>query len=129
MLVRAADTRLSMIIEYQPLARASHQVYKAMFQGRSAHSSTPRLGINAIELALGALAANQEVELIAIDGGDAVNKVPATCHALVAGAAERLKATELKPYENGAVSESIPHKVVVAASRFVEYLASFASGN
>jgi acetylornithine deacetylase/succinyl-diaminopimelate desuccinylase-like protein len=119
----------ALIIEYQPLPRTSHPVYRATFQGRSAHSSTPRLGVNAIELALGALGANPELELIAIDGGDAVNKVPATCKVLVAGAAERLKAAELKPYENSAVSESIPHKVVVAASRFVEYLESFAAGN
>jgi acetylornithine deacetylase/succinyl-diaminopimelate desuccinylase-like protein len=46
------------------------------FEGRSAHSSTPHLGINAVELALAALGSKPFVEL---KGGTVANKVPARC--------------------------------------------------
>src|SRR5262249_30887759 len=47
-----------------------------IFEGRSAHSSTPHLGVNAIERALDALEGKPFVEL---QGGTVANKVPARC--------------------------------------------------
>lgn len=46
------------------------------FEGRSAHSSTPHLGINAIEKALTALGDSPFIQL---EGGTVANKVPARC--------------------------------------------------
>jgi succinyl-diaminopimelate desuccinylase len=46
------------------------------FEGRSAHSSTPKLGTNAIELALERLAMPDVQGLVEFTGGCAVNKVP-----------------------------------------------------
>ena len=57
------------------------------FDGLSAHSSTPHLGRNAIDLALRWLGGPDVVGLVDADGGGAVNKVPESCdvRALVAG--------------------------------------------
>ncbi len=52
--------------------------------GKAAHSSTPHLGRNAIERALRGLAGHPELKVVELNGGDAVNKVPALCHAAVA---------------------------------------------
>jgi acetylornithine deacetylase/succinyl-diaminopimelate desuccinylase-like protein len=53
-------------------------------RGRSAHSSTPRLGDNAIVRAL-RVARARKLRVVSIRGGDAANKVPALCHLEVAG--------------------------------------------
>lgn len=58
------------------------------FVGAAAHSSTPHLGRNAIESALRFLAGHAEFQVLELEGGDAVNKVPAFCRALVAGGSE-----------------------------------------
>ncbi len=49
------------------------------FAGHSAHSSTPQLGRNAIESALGRLSQADTLGVNALEGGGAVNQVPATC--------------------------------------------------
>ena len=54
------------------------------FAGKAAHSSTPALGVNAIEIALQAMAINPKLNLAAISGGTAVNVVPARCDVVVA---------------------------------------------
>ncbi|MBI5546908.1 MAG: M20/M25/M40 family metallo-hydrolase [Deltaproteobacteria bacterium] len=48
------------------------------FHGKAAHSSTPHLGKNAIEAAL-AFCAAQRLPILAMEGGDLANKVPARC--------------------------------------------------
>jgi len=48
-------------------------------QGESAHSSTPHLGVNAIEAALERLGEDSHAGFTDICGGDAVNQVPARC--------------------------------------------------
>jgi len=51
--------------------------------GRSAHSSTPARGENAIVKALEALLYDPQLVPVSLHGGDAVNKVPARCEILV----------------------------------------------
>lgn len=51
--------------------------------GKAAHSSTPALGVNAIDLALGALPARAAI--VSIDGGASTNTIPAACEVVVAG--------------------------------------------
>jgi acetylornithine deacetylase/succinyl-diaminopimelate desuccinylase-like protein len=49
---------------------------RRVFEGKAAHSSTPHLGVNAIEKALAALGNSP---LLSLDGGTVSNKVPARC--------------------------------------------------
>ncbi len=49
---------------------------RILFEGRSAHSSTPHLGVNAIEMALDAIGG---AAFISLEGGTVANKVPARC--------------------------------------------------
>ncbi len=62
--------------------RNSFPAERTVFTGKAAHSSTPALGENAIVKALVALASGSGIRVAAIDGGDAVNKVPARCEVL-----------------------------------------------
>ncbi len=73
-------------IKFEPHneARQSLPLYQVIFEGRSAHSSTPALGLNAIQLAIGTLANRRDLHIASIDGGDAVNKVPARCEIVMA---------------------------------------------
>jgi succinyl-diaminopimelate desuccinylase len=48
--------------------------------GASAHSSTPHLGENAIADALSGLSSAEVAGLLGLEGGGAVNQVPASCH-------------------------------------------------
>jgi acetylornithine deacetylase/succinyl-diaminopimelate desuccinylase-like protein len=74
--------RLNFGARTEPALRA---LLRVVFAGRSAHSSTPHLGVNAIALALRSLSGEPALRVASIDGGDAVNKVPARC--AVVGAA------------------------------------------
>jgi acetylornithine deacetylase/succinyl-diaminopimelate desuccinylase-like protein len=71
-------------VQFNPV-RASTKIkgHRIMFSGKAAHSSTPRLGDNAIAKALEAIAAKPRTRVVSIDGGDAVNKVPARCEAVI----------------------------------------------
>src|SRR5262249_4158916 len=59
--------------------------YEIIFDGRAAHSSTPALGVNAIQLAVELLAQHRDLRIASIHGGDAVNKVPARCDVTIGG--------------------------------------------
>jgi acetylornithine deacetylase/succinyl-diaminopimelate desuccinylase-like protein len=63
-------------IELQPTATVSGPFERLVLDGRSAHSSTPDLGINAIELALQAV---RSVPFCSLEGGTAANIVPGRC--------------------------------------------------
>ena len=105
------------------------QARRLAFAGKAAHSSTPALGVNAIEVALEATAINLKLNLAAISGGTAVNVVPARCDVVVAtdaaldfpvGGAVEAAAVDR------AVAEIIPPEVVTTAIRFIAALRKYA---
>ncbi len=109
-------------------AQQSFPVYHLIFEGRSAHSSTPALGVNAIQLAVDALEGRPDLRIAWIDGGDAVNKVPARCEVAIGG-------EPVLPVENVArvapdmcgQTEFVPRGVFSLLSMFIGSLAAFAN--
>jgi acetylornithine deacetylase/succinyl-diaminopimelate desuccinylase-like protein len=94
--------------------------------GRAAHSSTPALGRNAILLALETLGAQPAIGVVGIRGGDAVNKVPATCEMVVAGS-DGLPAAAAPLDDASVVSAGlIPRAALTALTQFVVALQDFA---
>lgn len=72
-------------IEFIPVRVADEiEVRKIFHFGKAAHSSTPALGENAITKAIAKLSSNANLQVVSIDGGDAVNKVPARCEVVLA---------------------------------------------
>jgi acetylornithine deacetylase/succinyl-diaminopimelate desuccinylase-like protein len=114
-------------LEFEPLRiDGAESTARAIFTGRAAHSSTPHLGQNAIVAALKALAAHSESHVVSLNGGDAVNKVPARCEAIVV-------AGDTWPIANAAIEPSgekmhefIPQPVIAMLARFVDALSGFA---
>jgi acetylornithine deacetylase/succinyl-diaminopimelate desuccinylase-like protein len=106
----------------------SSQVYQLIFEGRSAHSSTPALGLNAIQLAIDALEGRTDLMVASINGGDAVNKVPARCEVAIGREPQRPveRAVRLQR-SSGSAPESIPHEIFSILSSFVRKLAEFAN--
>lgn len=51
---------------------------RVVFEGRSAHSSTPALGVNAVDLALEWLSSTG-VQVVEVTGGASTNAIPAEC--------------------------------------------------
>ncbi len=107
-------------------SRASRGYQRLNFAGRAAHSSTPALGLNAIKLALDILASRSDLHVRGITGGDAVNKVPAHCAAIIETAAfprsPQLQVEDL----NEAPGSAIPPAAIIAAARFVAALQQYA---
>lgn len=113
-------------LHFTPLAADSaFEAQRVAFVGKAAHSSTPALGDNAIVKALAAMASRPKVHLCAIEGGDAVNKVPARCEVIVAAAlAASLGGV---PGEHAGPRENfIPAEAIAALSQFVAALNEFA---
>jgi acetylornithine deacetylase/succinyl-diaminopimelate desuccinylase-like protein len=96
------------------------------FAGRAAHSSTPALGLNAIKLALKALASRSDLRVCAIDGGDAVNKVPAYCAAIVEDPGSPPLPDARTESIDKASDSTIPTETIVAAARFIAALQEYA---
>lgn len=114
-------------VRFTPLGTGhTIEMRQAVFAGRSAHSSTPALGENAIIKALGVAASRPKLHVAAMDGGDAVNKVPARCELIVPQQfAGTLGASAVKS-ENIERSEFIPAEAIAALSQFVRDLKDFA---
>jgi acetylornithine deacetylase/succinyl-diaminopimelate desuccinylase-like protein len=108
------------------------QVRRMTFAGKAAHSSTPALGVNAIEIALQAMAINPKLNLAAISGGTAVNVVPARCDVVVAtDAALDVPiggATQTQNFD-GRIAEIIPLEVITMTTRFIAALRRYADSN
>jgi acetylornithine deacetylase/succinyl-diaminopimelate desuccinylase-like protein len=112
-------------IQFEPEKPAvrTFPTYRVIFEGRAVHSSTPALGINAIQLALQMLGQNPNLHPLNIAGGDAINKVPAWCEVLIAG--EPMSALPpLSRIESAAInaSEFIPRQVFSVLSTLVNRL-------
>lgn len=104
----------------------SANVARLVFEGRSAHSSTPELGRNAIVLALAALETNPQIRVVSIAGGDVVNKVPARCEAIVSGEFDRVAGGSGVEILDQVARDFIPPRVVEAFALFVDELQKFA---
>lgn len=115
-------------VSFQPSPLdGSKSAQRSIFIGRAAHSSTPALGLNAIRVALAAAAARPELKIIAVTGGDAVNKVAARCEILSAGgSAHALSGAAQVEIVGGSQDEFIPAPAIGTATRFVEALYAFA---
>lgn len=104
------------------------QARRLTFGGKAAHSSTPALGVNAIDVALEAIAINLKLNLAAIAGGTAVNVVPARCDVVVASEAALDPlvgdAIEAADYD-GPVADIIPPEVVTTMIRFIAALRKY----
>jgi len=96
-----------------------------VFEGRSAHSSTPALGRNAIGLALATLAANPQIRVASMLGGDAVNKVPARCEAIVSGELDQALGTVRIESSDRLARDFIPPRAIEAFTLFVAALQQF----
>jgi acetylornithine deacetylase/succinyl-diaminopimelate desuccinylase-like protein len=110
--------------EPQPID-AGTQVNSGVFEGRAAHSSTPALGRNAISAALAALS-NPALQVVSIDGGDAVNKVPARCEVAFAGGLPEVSGFTRSADAPRSRATSIPAPTVEILAKFVMELQQFA---
>jgi succinyl-diaminopimelate desuccinylase len=111
-------------IQFHPVtADGEYQTDKIVFQGKAAHSSTPALGENAIAKALSALVAQPALRVVSIDGGDAVNKVPARCEVIVA---RTTGAEGFAGQEIGGAREFIPAVAIEALAQFTRALTELA---
>ena len=97
---------------------------RIVFTGRAAHSSTPALGVNAIRAALDAIATHSGIQVAAIAGGDAVNKVPARCEVIAAGDEADAIAQSIEPVPAPGVT--LPAVAMGAILRFIGALQEFA---
>ncbi len=114
-------------IRFEPVSSDGPlKMRRVTFIGRAAHSSTPALGENAIVKALGVAVSHPGLRITAIEGGDAVNKVPARCDLLVAVESAEALGADAVAAEVLVRPAYMPHGVLVSLYRFVEALKDFA---
>jgi acetylornithine deacetylase/succinyl-diaminopimelate desuccinylase-like protein len=118
-------------IDFTPLRVVERmEARRLTFGGKAAHSSTPALGLNAIDIALEAIAINLRLNLVAISGGSAINVVPARCDVVVAteGALDPLVGGAIEATNfDGLVAQIIPPEVVTTTTRFISALRKYAN--
>jgi succinyl-diaminopimelate desuccinylase len=113
-------------IGFAPVSGSGQAPKRAVFRGRSAHSSTPHLGQNAIKVALAELSAQRNLEVHALSGGDAVNKVAAHCEVLVSAGHEGLDNAKIEEHRGATPDYRLPHAAVQALGDFIRMLERFA---
>lgn len=108
--------------------RAEHDFdsRRLVFSGKAAHSSTPALGENAVAKALAAIVPQSNFRLVSIDGGDAVNKVPAWCEVVVAADSDTVSGAARSDLM-GPLRHVIPAVAVQTLARFADSLSEFAN--
>jgi acetylornithine deacetylase/succinyl-diaminopimelate desuccinylase-like protein len=67
----------------KPTSFAAAPSVAVTFEGRAAHSSTPHLGVNAIDRALDALSVPGSPYAMFLSGGASANTIPARCDAVI----------------------------------------------
>jgi acetylornithine deacetylase/succinyl-diaminopimelate desuccinylase-like protein len=112
-------------LAFEPLRSGGTKPRRAIFKGRSAHSSTPHLGHNAIKKALASLA-HGDVEVHSLRGGDAVNKVAAQCEVVVSAADRGLGDAAIEEHRGGPLAHRLPHESLRALGEFIAALENFA---
>jgi len=113
-------------IEFAPTRVADEiEVRKTFHVGKAAHSSTPALGENAITKALKTISSVPDLRVVSIDGGDAVNKVPARCEVVVAAESPALL-DAIHGKVIGRATSIIPGDAISMVSRFIQTLNYFA---
>jgi acetylornithine deacetylase/succinyl-diaminopimelate desuccinylase-like protein len=115
-------------IGFEPVRAGGGALKRAVFRGRSAHSSTPHLGLNAIKTALAALA-DSAVEVHGLRGGDAVNKVAALCEMLVSADDADLGGAVLEEHKGEPPFHRLPREALRALADFIGALESFAQAS
>ncbi len=113
-------------IGFIPVRSQAGAVKRVTFKGRSTHSSTPHLGHNAIKQAVAAAGGHPEIEVLSLSGGDAVNKVAASCELLVAGDARMSGAAGVEDHSEAVSGYRPPHDALVALGHFIAALERFA---
>ena len=116
-------------IRFEPVRAGGAPVKRAVFKGRSAHSSTPHLGRNAIKAALSALRRQGGLEVHALRGGDAVNKVAAVCEILLSGDHCGLADAAIQEHHEAAPTHRLPPAAMRAMTDFIEALEQFADSS
>ena len=115
-------------LEFEPLRiDGAESAARVVFAGRAAHSSTPHLGQNAIVAALKALVGHPEAHIVSLNGGDAVNKVPARCEVIIAARDPMTIANAAIVPLDETLHEFIPRRVIAMLARFVDVLTGFAN--
>jgi acetylornithine deacetylase/succinyl-diaminopimelate desuccinylase-like protein len=101
------------------------EVRRVFHSGKAAHSSTPALGDNAIAKAIAAIDGRTNVQVVSINGGDAVNKVPAQCEVILAADSADVLTNSSREII-GRATHVIPAQTITTTSRFIRSLDQFA---
>ncbi len=113
-------------IEFIPTRIAEEtEVRKTFHVGKAAHSSTPALGENAITKAITTISSKPNLQVVSIDGGDAVNKVPAHCEVVVAAESAAMLGA-LHGEVIGRATHIIPADAISVVLQFIQALNHFA---
>ncbi len=101
------------------------EIRRVFHSGKAAHSSTPALGENAIAKAIATIASKSNLQVVSINGGDAVNKVPADCELILAADSAATVGSPTGEM-NGHATHAISSQAIFALAEFVRVLNEFA---